>query len=42
MLKLELLHQDERGEIYLITGDSLKEHQEITLFKTNKGYARGG
>jgi mannose-6-phosphate isomerase-like protein (cupin superfamily) len=42
MLKLEKLHGDDRGEIYLITGDGLKEHKEITLFVTNKGYARGG
>ena len=42
MLKLELLHKDDRGEIYLLKGDSLKEHEEITLFVTKKGYARGG
>ena len=41
MLKLSKLHEDKRGEIYLITGD-LKEHEEITLFTTRKGYARGG
>ena len=41
MLNLEMIHKDERGEIYLIKGD-LKEHQELTLFVTNKDYARGG
>lgn len=41
MLKLEMIHKDERGEIYLIKGD-LKEHKELTLFITNEGYARGG
>lgn len=42
VLNLRLIHKDNRGEIYLITGDSLKEHEEITLFTTKKGYARGG
>ena len=41
MLKLEKIHKDGRGEIYLIKGD-LKEHEEITLFITKKGFARGG
>jgi len=40
-MKLETIHEDERGKIMLLTGD-LKEQQEITLFITNKGYARGG
>lgn len=41
MLKFEKLHEDERGEIYLITG-ALQENREITLFTTNGGFARGG
>jgi mannose-6-phosphate isomerase-like protein (cupin superfamily) len=41
MLKLEKLHEDGRGEIYLILGD-LQEHDEITIFTTRKNYARGG
>ena len=41
MLKLKKLYEDKRGEIYLIKGD-LKEHEEITIFTTEKGYARGG
>lgn len=42
MLKLEKIHEDKRGDIYLMIGDDLKEHEEITLFTTKKGYARGG
>ncbi len=41
MLSLEKIHEDQRGEIYLIKGD-LKEHQEITMFTTKKDFARGG
>lgn len=41
MLKLKQIHKDDRGEIYLILGN-LKEYEEITLFSTNKGFARGG
>jgi quercetin dioxygenase-like cupin family protein len=41
MLKLEKLHEDKRGEIYLIIGD-FQEHEEVTLFFTRKNYARGG
>jgi mannose-6-phosphate isomerase-like protein (cupin superfamily) len=41
MIKLEKIHKDDRGEIYILLGD-LKEHKEITLFSTNKDFARGG
>lgn len=41
MLKITQVHQDNRGEIHIITGD-LKECQEITLLSTKKGFARGG
>ena len=41
MLKFEMIHEDERGEIYLITG-ALPEGRELTLFTTKKGFARGG
>jgi len=43
MVKLQLhkIHEDDRGAIFLIKGD-LKEHEEITLFTTKKGLARGG
>ena len=41
MLKLDQIHKDQRGEIYLLKGN-LKENKEITIFKTNKGFARGG
>lgn len=41
MLNFERVHEDERGEIYVITG-ALPEGREITLFTTKAGYARGG
>ena len=41
-LRLEKIHKDGRGEIYTLVGNSLKESEEITIFTTNKGYARGG
>lgn len=41
MLKLNQIHKDKRGKIYLLKGD-LKEHREITVFSTKKGFARGG
>lgn len=41
MLKLKQIHKDNRGEIYLLKG-SLEEHEEITIFYTKKGFARGG
>lgn len=39
--KIDKIHSDDRGQIFLLTGN-LKEHEEITLFTTNKGFARGG
>jgi quercetin dioxygenase-like cupin family protein len=40
-MKIETIHEDERGKIFLLTED-LREHKEITIFTANKGYARGG
>lgn len=40
-LKLHKIHEDKRGEIYIVTGDSLKD-DEVTLFITKRGFARGG
>lgn len=40
-MRLEKIHEDKRGEIYLVTG-LLPEDRELTLFTTHKGYARGG
>lgn len=41
MLNLKEIHKDNRGEIHLLKGD-LQDHEEITLFLTKKGFARGG
>jgi quercetin dioxygenase-like cupin family protein len=41
MLKFERIHEDKRGEIYLIT-EALPQNREITLFITYRGFARGG
>jgi len=40
-LKFEKIHEDNRGEIYLVL-DALREGRELTLFTTRNGYARGG
>lgn len=40
MLEMKKIHEDKRGEIYIITG--MKEHEEVTLFTTKAGKARGG
>lgn len=37
-----LIHEDERGEIYLLKGSALKEHEEITIFTCKQNFARGG
>ena len=37
-MKLEKIHQDERGEIWTLMIDGV----EHTFLKSNKGYARGG
>jgi len=37
-----LIHEDERGEIYLLKGNALKEHEEITIFTCKRNFARGG
>jgi len=39
---LKEIHKDERGSINLLVGDTLKNFEEITLFITNEGFARGG
>ena len=41
MLKLKKVHQDERGEVYILEGD-LREHKEITILLTKQGFSRGG
>ena len=41
MLTFEKIHEDDRGEIYVVIG-ALPEGRELTLFTTRKGYARGG
>lgn len=40
-MEFKQIHSDKRGTINLLLGD-LKEHQEVTIFTTNKGFARGG
>jgi mannose-6-phosphate isomerase-like protein (cupin superfamily) len=40
-MELKTIHEDDRGKIYLLLGD-LTSHEEITIFKTYEGYARGG
>ena len=40
-MKFEKIHEDNRGEIYLVL-DALQEGRELTLFTTRNGYARGG
>jgi hypothetical protein len=40
-MKLNKIHEDERGEIYTITGEEMNT-PEITLLRTNNGFARGG
>ena len=40
-MNLTLLHSDNRGQIYTITGDGLS-YPEIAMFTTNEGFARGG
>ena len=41
MLKFKKIHEDERGEIYVLTG-LFPESREVTIFTTRKGFARGG
>lgn len=40
-MKLNKIHEDERGEIYTITGEEM-DTPEITMLVTKKGFARGG
>lgn len=39
MLKMEKVHEDKRGEIYVI---SMPDSKDIVINTTKKGYARGG
>ena len=39
MLEMKRVHNDERGEIYVIP---LSKDKDIAICTTNKGYARGG
>jgi len=41
MLKIDKVHEDERGEIYSITGDT-GPFEEFVILTTKKGFARGG
>lgn len=40
-MKLDSIHQDDRGSIHVIKDDDLG-HPEVTIFTTGAGYARGG
>lgn len=40
-MKLEKIHEDERGEIYILT-ECFSFLEEATIFVTKNGYARGG
>ena len=40
-MKLSTIHEDNRGSINLLL-DDLRCYDEVTVFKTNRGYARGG
>lgn len=40
-MNLNSIHQDNRGQIFIITGEELG-HPEMTMFHTKKGFARGG
>jgi len=42
MLKIDPIHSDKRGQILSLTGEELIPYDEITIFKTNARYARGG
>lgn len=39
-MELKLIHSDNRGKIHILTG--FNTYPEVTLFKTNSGYSRGG
>lgn len=40
-MKLNLIHQDKRGSISSLISDNLP-FDEVTVFETNAGFARGG
>lgn len=39
-MEITKLHEDGRGSINIITGEM--DHEELTIFHTNAGFARGG
>lgn len=39
-MNLTKIYSDERGEIWILEG--FEKYPEVTIFKTNAGYARGG
>lgn len=40
-MDIKLIHEDERGKIFSMTMEELL-YDEVTIFYTNAGYARGG
>ncbi len=40
-MQFKTIHEDDRGSIFLLT-DGFTNLKEVTIFKTNEGYARGG
>ncbi len=40
-MKIDKIHEDHRGTIEILTGD-IRSCHEITIFRTNRGYMRGG
>lgn len=41
-MEMKTIHSDDRGDINLILGSDLCGLDEITIFTTKKGHARGG
>jgi len=41
-MQLEHIHQDDRGEIKALVGSEFLPAEEVTVFTTEHGYARGG
>ena len=41
-MKFEHIHTDDRGSIQALVGAELLPAEEVTIFTTNKDYARGG
>ena len=42
MIKFKKVHEDERGEICVLTDEDWKDLKEITILTTWAGFARGG